>query len=652
MLPKRSRVWSPARVPDVFISYARHAAPTARRVARLLQDRGYSVWFDAELAPNRSFADAITEQLEAARAVLALWSSEAAKSEWVRSEADFARKRGKLVQATLDGTSPPLPFDQIHCASLEGWRGDAGNPQWTKLLQAIGELAAADPPPHAPAGPAFPSRKSVVVAAVALVLLALGGLGWLLLGRSGGRSEAVFISQFASAGTDPSAQAVAAGVGQEVAGVLAQHDVRVVLDRQGPGRARLAVSGSVQSDGAVLRLSAQIKDTVSREVLWSDSLDRPAAQSLSLQHQAAIRIGSVLDCARESGDGRAAPLDRDSLRLFLQACDRMSDPSAADQVRDLMRRVQGKNPRFARGWAVLATAGAIASSSLPSGQVSAAREEARSAAGRALELDPKTSTAYLALYYLEPLEGRWLERGRLLDQGLALDPDEPSLLFHKARVLSQIGRTQEALTFARRARTLDPLSPVKAQGSAQLEAGTGHVAEALADLQKASRNWPDASELWLVRMGIEARQGDPEHALQMLDDAGSRPADLETSTVETWRRLAQARRAGGARAQAYAHDELERLHAGKTSATAVVLNLLTVGRVDEAFAALDTLAPSQPFGTEVLFRPQGEGLRRDRRFIALASRLGLAAVWRTTGVLPDFCSDRGLPYDCRSAMAR
>src|SRR5258707_6245301 len=49
------------------------------------------IWWDADLPANRDYADVIEERLAGAKAVLVLWSAEAVKSQWVRSEADRAR---------------------------------------------------------------------------------------------------------------------------------------------------------------------------------------------------------------------------------------------------------------------------------------------------------------------------------------------------------------------------------------------------------------------------------------------------------------------------------------------------------------------------------------------------------------------------------
>ena len=66
---------------------------------------------------------------------------EAAKSQWVRAEADTARTALTLVQATLDGIVPPMPFNQIQCADLNGWDGKQSSAGWRKLIASVAELA-------------------------------------------------------------------------------------------------------------------------------------------------------------------------------------------------------------------------------------------------------------------------------------------------------------------------------------------------------------------------------------------------------------------------------------------------------------------------------------------------------------------------------
>ena len=140
---------------EVFVSYARPDEPRAQQVADALRSHGFAVWRDDELPAHRPYAEVIQERLRSAGAVVVLWSAEAAKSQWVRSEADAARQLGTLIQATTDGALPPMPFDQIHCADLSMWNGNGDTPGWLKLKASVAALAGEPTAPSAPGSPYF-----------------------------------------------------------------------------------------------------------------------------------------------------------------------------------------------------------------------------------------------------------------------------------------------------------------------------------------------------------------------------------------------------------------------------------------------------------------------------------------------------------------
>ncbi len=106
----------------------------------MLRGIGYRVWRDDELPAHRAYADVIEERLEAAKAVVVIWSADAIKSEWVRSEANRAREGRKIVQVSIESIMLPMPFDQIQCADLAGWTGEADAPGWRKVVKSIAEL--------------------------------------------------------------------------------------------------------------------------------------------------------------------------------------------------------------------------------------------------------------------------------------------------------------------------------------------------------------------------------------------------------------------------------------------------------------------------------------------------------------------------------
>src|SRR6476661_7454625 len=145
----------------VFISYAGSCLTKKRLIADNLREDGFEVWRDDELPAHRAYAEVIEERINGAKAVVVLWSGEATKSHWVRAEADTARNSRTLVQATLDGTVPPLPFNQIQCADLKGWSGHPDAPGWRKLVSSVAELTGATAKP--PATNARVSMRNVSV---------------------------------------------------------------------------------------------------------------------------------------------------------------------------------------------------------------------------------------------------------------------------------------------------------------------------------------------------------------------------------------------------------------------------------------------------------------------------------------------------------
>ncbi len=125
---------------DVFISYARSTQAAARTVAETLRRDGYEVWMDDQLPAHRAYADVIEERLRAAKSVVVIWSADAVKSEWVRSEAELAREGRKLVQLTVDRARLPMPFNQFQCADLSDWHGEPDAQGWRQVTSSIVEL--------------------------------------------------------------------------------------------------------------------------------------------------------------------------------------------------------------------------------------------------------------------------------------------------------------------------------------------------------------------------------------------------------------------------------------------------------------------------------------------------------------------------------
>jgi hypothetical protein len=206
---------------DVFISYARATGNEARAIASGLRQRGYSVWIDDDLPAHRDFPSVIEENLRAAKAVLVLWSEDARRSRWVPAEADLAHKLGTLVQMSLDGVTPPLPFNRMQCVKLPGWRGDLGDGGWARVETGIAELVARAAP-------------SAEIAAVAP-----------LPPRSSERLLAVL--PFDNLAGDPELEYLSDGVAEEIQQTVAQGSSLKVLARSSSFQFRAPTSPPTRS---------------------------------------------------------------------------------------------------------------------------------------------------------------------------------------------------------------------------------------------------------------------------------------------------------------------------------------------------------------------------------------------------------------------
>ena len=115
---------------DVFISYSKARSVEAAELASELADLGYDVWWDTSLLPTGSFGAEIDRQLDAAKAVIVIWSPESLRSKWVRSEASHGDRQDKLVNThTADPgvvAGIPKPLDLIHSVGLDNIRAIVG----------------------------------------------------------------------------------------------------------------------------------------------------------------------------------------------------------------------------------------------------------------------------------------------------------------------------------------------------------------------------------------------------------------------------------------------------------------------------------------------------------------------------------------------
>ena len=116
----------------------------------LQQQHGWTVWWDRTIRAGKIFDRVIEAALKDARCVIVLWSQDSIESDWVRSEAHEAKRRGVLVPALLDDVDVPLAFKTIQAANLVGWSGELPHAQFDELAAAVSDVLFTSAPsaPH------------------------------------------------------------------------------------------------------------------------------------------------------------------------------------------------------------------------------------------------------------------------------------------------------------------------------------------------------------------------------------------------------------------------------------------------------------------------------------------------------------------------
>src|SRR6185437_2754644 len=420
---------------DIFVSYGRSTETHAQLVADALREAGYDVWRDDELPAHRAYGDVIEERLRSAKAVVVLWSAEAARSQWVRDEADIAREAGTLVQVTLDGTIPPLQFNQIQCADLTDWKGDVAAPGWRKVESSVALLVG---------GPAEKERAPRPKEAPA-------------------RRVAICVLPFINLSGDPEQEYFSDGITDDIITDLSKVSALSVTARNtaftlkgqtleaGQIARQLNVThvleGSIRKSGDRVRINAQLIDAEAGDHVWADRYDRDLTDIFAIQDEISKAIVSSLRLKLLPKEKKAieqrGTSNVEAYNLYLMARQHWISGNDGDIRRDevvvrISRQAIEIDPNYAEAWALIALAQAEMRFRHDK------PEDALAAAERALDLDPTLPEALcVKARYLADEDGKPEEADRQIQLALRLNPESWEVNKEAARLLSRSGKMRE-----------------------------------------------------------------------------------------------------------------------------------------------------------------------------------------------------------------
>jgi adenylate cyclase len=404
-----------SRMSDVFVSYARATEPQAKAIAEALRAQGYSVWRDDEIPAHKPYAEVIEERLRSSKAVLVIWSADAAKSQWVRAEADAARELGTLVQVTVDGTMPPLPFNQIQCAVLNEANGEVGGPGWVKLTGSLavlvgGAVAAVNP-----------ARTSIRPR----------------------REKSICVLPFANMSGDAEQEYFSDGISEDITtdlskvsslDVIARNtaftfkgqsvDVREVARTLGVSH---VLEGSVRKAGPRVRISAQLIDGASGSHVWAERYDRDLTDIFAIQDEISKAIVGALKLKLLPKEKKAieqrGTTSADAYNLYLMArqywvTGNHGDVRREERVVRICQRSVELDPNYAKAWALMALAQANLHFGFAKGG-----DGGLNAAEKALAIDPSIAEAHCVAARHSLEQNKLDEANRQIAVALRLDPE-------------------------------------------------------------------------------------------------------------------------------------------------------------------------------------------------------------------------------------
>jgi TolB-like protein len=501
--------------PDIFLSYTREDQATAQRFAEAFEAQGFSVWWDVTLRSGEAYDQVTEEALRTAKAVVVLWSKRSVVSRWVRAEATLADRNRTLVPARIEACDLPIMFELTQTADLTQWKGEAKDPAWNAFLTDVRRFVETDAAPRQPAAvPLTQAAPSPVGAPPSIAVLPF-------INRSSRDGDDAFAEGMledltAALSYGPWLSVVAAS-----ATAIYPASGRDVRQIGRDLRVRYLLEGNVRRLGHDLRVTAQLIEVESGNILWTQKFDRPLAESPALPEDLATELAAHV----------RVQVDRAEMERALK---KSGDISAWESVFRSM--AYGARRATRSGW-----------------------EAAVADCKRRVELAPGDGTAHagLASAQAQLLHHSGGDNPELAQEivanvrrGLALDPDNPVALCASAAALNFVRKLQDALLLAERAVAMSPEYAQARLCLGSILVRLGRSEEALAQLDAAEHIAPNS--LWLYHWAIwrTAAQLQAGHLDQALD-AAERAVRLlpgaPSALTQTMLCLAKSNRWDGAR---------------------------------------------------------------------------------------------------------
>ena len=442
---------------------------------------------------------------------------------------------------------------------------------------------------------------------VSMLVAAILASAWLAWSPDRPVEKSIAVLAFDNMSDDPAQEYFSDGMSEEILGTLAGFPELTVISRSSsfsfkgknldaPTIARqLGVAhileGSVRKSGNQVRISAQLIDAASDSHLWSETFEREltAANVFDIQSQIARSIAEALNMVLADGENAGVPNfpteNLDALEAYLLGKQQMALRTRQALIASLahFQRAIDLDAGFAPAYLGLADANLLLNYNghLP---LDEALRKARPAIDKAIDLDDRFGAAYASLGLLRSMQSDVRGAESALSRAIALDPNNTKAYHWYGDILIYgLGDPGAAIPMLRKARELDPLSPVIVVTLGEAQSSNGNLAEGLRLYRKALAIDPDflSAFNWVGMAYLSL--GDGDSAAYWLEEGARRaPDEFRTNAG-----LAFLYRFRGDEERAVAIAR--RLQAIAPGNNASLVTLVSFGRYEEAieFAEVD-----------------------------------------------------------------
>lgn len=402
------KTWVTLAMADIFVSYSRADKTRVAPLVAALEAQGWSVWWDPEITPGDEFDAMIGAELEAARAVVVVWSPISVDSRWVKGEARDAADRGLLVPVRFDSARLPIDVRAIHTTELDGWNGSRDSAPFkamcaaleTKLKLSAGKAAQV----------AKEQRPTVTIC----------------------------VLPFANMSGDPEQEYFSDGITEDIITDLGKVSALSVVSRATAfsfkgatadvaqiarqTKASYVLAGSVRKSGARVRITAQLVGAANDAQVWGERFDRDLNDIFALQDEISKAIVTALKLTLLPAEKQAleqrSTTNPEAYKLYLMARQfwLLDNERNNEVVVRICRRVVEIDPNYAQAWATLALAQWNMFWQGDSG------DDGERAASTALRIDPNLADSHAAMGAVFRSKGRFQEGLAACQHAIKLDP--------------------------------------------------------------------------------------------------------------------------------------------------------------------------------------------------------------------------------------